>query len=48
MLEDPTSDKRLELAYNAAEKMLALQDSTLANVRTRANNLLAATPSEIT
>lgn len=43
MSEPPDSDKRLELAYDAAEKMLALQDSTLANVRTRANNLLAAT-----
>jgi hypothetical protein len=34
-------DKRLELAYDAGEKKLAMQDSTLANVRTRANNLLA-------
>ncbi len=37
------SDGRLELAYDAAEKMLTLQESTLANVRSRANNLLAAT-----
>ena len=43
MPEVQASDKRLELAYDAAEKMLSLQDSTLANVRTRANNLLAAT-----
>jgi hypothetical protein len=35
------SDKRLELAYDAGEKKLAMQDSTLGNVRTRANNLLA-------
>lgn len=35
------TDKRLELAYDAGEKKLAMQDSTLANVRTRANNLLA-------
>jgi hypothetical protein len=35
------SDKRLELAYDAAQKMLAMQDTTLGNVRTRANNLLA-------
>jgi hypothetical protein len=35
------SDKRLELAYDAGKKKLAMQDSTLGNVRTRANNLLA-------
>lgn len=35
------SDKRLELAYDAAQKKLNLQDSTLSNTRTRANTLLA-------
>jgi hypothetical protein len=35
------SDKRLELAYDAAEKKLSMQDATLGNVRTRANTLLA-------
>ncbi len=35
------TDKRLELAYDAGEKKLAMQDSTLGSVRTRANNLLA-------
>ncbi|OBJ65816.1 hypothetical protein [Mycobacterium colombiense] len=35
------SDKRLELAYDAAQKKLAMQDTTLGNVRTRANTLLA-------
>jgi hypothetical protein len=35
------SDKRLELAYDAAAKTLTMQDTTLGNVRTRANNLLA-------
>lgn len=35
------ADKRLELAYDAAQKRLAMQDATLGNVRTRANNLLA-------
>jgi hypothetical protein len=34
-------DTRLELAYDAGEKRLALQLSTLGNVRTRANSLLA-------
>ncbi|HKP42111.1 hypothetical protein [Mycobacterium sp.] len=43
MSDQPDSDKRLELAYDAAEKRLTLQDTTLSNVRTRANNLLAAT-----
>jgi hypothetical protein len=38
---DQTSDKRLELAYDAAQKKLAMQDTTLGNVRTRANTLLA-------
>jgi len=40
--DEQTSDKRLELAYDAAQKKLAMQDATLSNVRTRANNLLAA------
>jgi hypothetical protein len=35
------ADKRLELAYDAAMKRLAMQDNTFGNVRTRANNLLA-------
>jgi hypothetical protein len=39
--DETASDKRLELAYDAGEKKLAMQDSTLGNVRTRANNLLA-------
>jgi len=30
------------LAYEAAQEMLRIQDATLANTRTRANNLLAA------
>lgn len=38
---DQISDKRLELAYDAAQKKLAMQDATLGNVRTRANTLLA-------
>jgi hypothetical protein len=36
---DQASDKRLEMAYDAAQKKLAMQDTTLGNVRTRANNL---------
>jgi hypothetical protein len=39
--DNPVFDKRLELAYDAAQKMLAMQDTTLGNVRTRANSLLA-------
>lgn len=39
----PEPDKRLELAYDAAKETLKLQDATLTNTRTRANNLLAAT-----
>lgn len=35
------TDTRLELAYDAGEKALALQDVTLGNTRTRANYLLA-------
>jgi hypothetical protein len=38
---DGDTDKRLELAYDAGQKQLAMQDTTLGNVRTRANNLLA-------
>lgn len=41
MLEG-ASDKRLELAYEAGQKALGIQDSTLDNVRTRANYLLAS------
>lgn len=40
---EPASDKRLELAYTAAQDTLNLQDATLTNTRTRANNLLATT-----
>lgn len=36
------SDKRLELAYAACQQTLTMQDGTLGNLRTRANNLLAA------
>jgi hypothetical protein len=38
----PTADKRLELAYDAGVKALAMQDATLGSVRTRASNLLSA------
>lgn len=41
MPEQSESDRRLELAYGAAEKKLSMQDATLASVRTRATNLLA-------
>jgi hypothetical protein len=34
-------DNRLVLAYEAAQKTLEMQDTTLGNLRTRANNLLA-------
>jgi hypothetical protein len=34
-------DKRLELAYEAGQARLSGQDTTLANIRSRANNLLA-------
>lgn len=34
-------DARLELAYDAAKARLGMQDATLGNLRTRANNLLA-------
>jgi hypothetical protein len=37
----PDSDKRLELAYDAIQENLKMQDATLASTRTRANNLLA-------
>ena len=37
------SDKRLELAYEAAQTKLSLQDGTLSNTRTRASGLLATT-----
>lgn len=35
-------DNRLQIAYNAAESTLRVQDTTLGNLRTRANTLLAA------
>lgn len=41
-MADQDSDKRLELAYNAAQTKLAMQDTTLGNIRTRANTLLAS------
>jgi hypothetical protein len=41
--DEPTSDVRLELAYDAAQEMLSLQDATLTSTRTRANTLLATT-----
>ncbi|BBY36315.1 hypothetical protein MMAN_04490 [Mycobacterium mantenii] len=41
--EEPAADKRLELAYAAAQDRLKAQNETLANTRTRANNLLATT-----
>lgn len=34
------ADKRLELAYDAGQKHLAMQDATLGALRIRANNLL--------
>jgi hypothetical protein len=37
------ADKRLEMAYEAANQRLSLQDTTLTSTRTRANNLLATT-----
>ncbi len=40
MSDEPESDKRPELAYDAAVKRLSLQNEALARVRTRANNLL--------
>lgn len=43
MSAEPASDKRLELAYAAAQERLKLQDATLTSTRTRANNLLATT-----
>jgi hypothetical protein len=41
MIPTTQPDTRLELAYDAAQKYLAVQDTTLGNVRTRANTLLA-------
>jgi hypothetical protein len=38
-----TPDKRLELAYAAAQDRLKSQNDALSNTRTRANNLLATT-----
>jgi hypothetical protein len=41
--DQPEPDKRLELAYDAIQEKLKMQDATLASTRTRANNLLATT-----
>jgi hypothetical protein len=41
--EETAADKRLELAYTAAQDLLESQSDTLSNTRTRANNLLATT-----
>jgi hypothetical protein len=41
--EESGRDKTLELAYTAAEDMLASQTDSLLNLRTRANNLLTTT-----
>jgi len=38
---ESTSDKRLELAYDAAKDALKSQDGTFGNIRTRANNILS-------
>ena len=38
--DEPSSDKRLELAYEAAQDLLKMQEALLSNTRTRANNLL--------
>jgi hypothetical protein len=40
--DQPEPDKRLELAYEVAQTIVSVQDTTLGNLRTRANNLLAA------
>lgn len=37
----PPPDKVLELAYEAAQNYLSIQDATLGNTRTRANTLLS-------
>lgn len=39
--EPVAEDKRLELAYNAGKNTLSMLDTSLGNVRTRANTLLA-------
>jgi hypothetical protein len=39
--DEPAADKRLELAYDAIQEKLKMQDATLASTRTWANNLLA-------
>lgn len=41
-MTDATVDSRLVLAYDAAREALKVQDGTLSNIRTRANNVLAA------
>lgn len=42
MVDEPVSDKRLDLAYEAGQDILKVQDDLLANTRTRANTLLTA------
>jgi hypothetical protein len=43
MASEGQADKRLELAYSAAQDLLKTQNDTLASTRLRANNLLATT-----
>ncbi|MCV6970313.1 hypothetical protein [Mycobacterium bohemicum] len=40
MTDESPSDDRLEIAYEAARNSVSMQDQTLGNLRTRANNLL--------
>lgn len=42
MANESVSDKRLELAYEAGQDLLKMQEDLLANTRTRANTLLTA------
>jgi hypothetical protein len=39
--DTPASDARLKLEYEAARELLKMQDATLANVRSRATNVLS-------
>jgi hypothetical protein len=41
-MTQPEPDKRLELAYEAAQKSISADDTNLGNLRTRANNLLGS------
>jgi hypothetical protein len=41
LVNEPASDKRFGLVYDAAVKRLSMQDTTFGNIRTQANNLLA-------